>query len=227
MPWPRPSARIIICTKPVWRLDLCYGEAPRTLAQLCGGGGTPSLSNFGVIRHVFPPQPFYLSWSSGETSRAPAARPGPGELAGRFWFPIVSYFRFRERLLNLHVLTVLSTENAGVAKLGQRCASALGIQVWGGIIQVNNFNLHFRMTFWATFLTSPLVFPQLFCSDKLCKSGLRSLTRPPLLHFTHFLWHFSRSFSPLYLRFLFSPYSLCASFENGVSAAAFTPKGCC
>lgn len=65
MPWPRPSARIIICTKPVWRLDLCYGEAPGTSAQLCGGSGTPPLSNFGVIRHVFPPQPFYLSRSGG------------------------------------------------------------------------------------------------------------------------------------------------------------------
>lgn len=66
MPWPRPSARIIICTKPVWRRDLCCGEAPGTLAQLCGGSGTPSLSDFGVIRQFFPPQPFYLWWSGGE-----------------------------------------------------------------------------------------------------------------------------------------------------------------
>lgn len=127
MPWPRPSARIIICTKPVWRLDLPFGEALGTFAQLCGGSGTPSLSNFGVIRHFFPPQPFYLSWSGGNMS----PRPGPGQLAGsaHFCLPIVPIrvFWFRERLLNLHVLTVPSTEKTGLAELGHRRASALGI----------------------------------------------------------------------------------------------------
>lgn len=58
-------------------------------------------------------------------------RPGPGELArfARLCFPIVSCFRFRERLLNLHVLAGLCTENTGVAELRQRQAAALGIQV--------------------------------------------------------------------------------------------------
>lgn len=81
------------------------------------------------------------------------ARTGPGELArfARFWFSMVSYFRFRERLLNLHVLTVLSTEKTAVAKLGHRRTSALGIQIWGGIIQANNSNLHFLRLFEQLF----------------------------------------------------------------------------
>lgn len=52
--------------------------------------------------------------------------------------------------------------------------------------------------------------------------------------FTHFLplLFLSRSIYSLYLCFSFSlnfflSLSRCASFENGVSTAAFTPKGCC
>lgn len=115
---PLMSLNVMPCTHP--SAILLSVQSRGTLARLFGGSGTESLSNFGLIRRFFPAAAsLSLTKQRRSLPRAPAARPGPRRRPGRdCGFPIVSYLRFRERLLTSNALTVPSMENTGVAEPG-------------------------------------------------------------------------------------------------------------